>query len=165
MYTSTLGLSQGEFTELKVLQNDTMTNILDIVGGGSSGTVETASPPLQISAGGDISIDTSGLATTGDLANKIDTLTAIAPISVSGTGSSRYFSTLFKPSSVTVSQGLFALGSDNLGTLSLALTGQESRTQVRLQDPSTSIIRVLSTVAVISCGTASRYQVSMDSRW
>ena len=42
MYTSTLGLSQGEFTELKVLQNDTMTNILDIVGGGSSGAVQTA---------------------------------------------------------------------------------------------------------------------------
>ena len=90
-------------------------------------------------------IPQGSLATTTDIANKIDTLTAIAPISVSGTGTSRYFSTLFKPSTVTVGDGLFALQSDSLGTLALALTGQESRTQIRLQDPSTSIIRMLST--------------------
>ena len=59
MYTSTLGLSQGEFTELKMLKDGVMTDVTTLVGGG--GTVETATLPLQIT-GTDIAIDTSGLA-------------------------------------------------------------------------------------------------------
>jgi hypothetical protein len=140
---STTGLRTGAFDDLRVVDSaGALTNILDLVGSG--GGIQTATAPLSIT-GTDIALDTSGLASSSSIANKIDTLTSISPIAVSGTGTERYISTLFKPSTVTVSQGLFALGSDSLGTLSLALTGQESRTQVRLMDPSTSIIRVLST--------------------
>ena len=79
--------------------------------------------------------------------NKLDTLTAGAGITVSGTGSSRTVSSnlvsinlvaplsgstsgtsvtiesLWKPSTVTCGAGLFCLASDTLGTLQLSLTG------------------------------------------
>ena len=118
-----------------------MQDVTTLAGGG--GAVSSASAPLSIDAGGDISLDTSNLATAGDLANKIDTMTAQLPVAVTGSGTQRVFSSLWKPSSVGVSNGLFALSSDSLGTLSLALTGQESRTQLRMQDPANTI-RVLS---------------------
>ena len=113
MYTSTLGLSQGEFHELKVLKDGIMTDVVTLVAS-NAGAVQSASAPLSIDAGGDISLDESGLATTADLATKIDTLTAIAPLSVSGLGTSRFFSTLFKPSSCTFGTGLFGVSNDNL---------------------------------------------------
>ena len=56
MYTSTLGLSQSEFTELKVLKDGVMTDVTTLVGGG--GTVETASYPLVIT-GSNLGINTS----------------------------------------------------------------------------------------------------------
>ena len=47
------------------------------------------------------------------------------------------------PSNLTVGSGLFALGSDVNGYMSLALTGQKSRLQLRLQD-GLAVVRELS---------------------
>ena len=114
-----------------------MQDVTTLVGGGG-GAVSTASAPLSINAG-DISIDMTGIASEAALANKLDTLTAIAPIAVSGSGTERYISSLWKPSAVSVGPGLFTLSSDNLGTLSLALTGTEDRSALKLRDASGSI--------------------------
>ena len=65
------------------------------------------------------------------LAGKQDTVTATLPLSKSGSGT---ISSLWKPSTVSVGSGMFALSSDSLGTLSISLTGTESRTALRLAD-------------------------------
>ncbi len=57
-------------------------------------------------------------------------MTATLPLTKSGSS----ISTLWKPSNVTVGTGLFALASDNLGTLNLSLTGLESRSALRISD-------------------------------
>ena len=163
MYTSTLGLSQGEFTELKVLQNDTMTNILDIIGGGGSGTVvETASYPL-VFTGSNIGINTSLFLPTSSECGKIgaagcnhgandfkaQSVTLTSPdasqhaLTADDTG--RLIVAGARPllaNSITVGAGLFALASNANGFLSLALTGAESRTTLRLQD-SAAVVREL----------------------
>jgi len=65
------------------------------------------------------------------LAGKQDTVTATLPLSKSGSGT---ISSLWKPSTVSVGSGMFALSSDSLGTLNISLTGTESRTALRLAD-------------------------------
>ena len=64
----TLGLSQGEFTELKVLTDGVMTDVTTLVGGG--GTVETARYPLVIT-GSNIGINTSLFLPTSSECGKI----------------------------------------------------------------------------------------------
>ena len=146
---STSGLSTGNYTLLNVLKDGAMQDVVELIGAGSAGAVSTASAPLSINAG-DISLDASGLATTADLANKIDTLTAIAPLSVSGIGTSRFFSTLFSPSSCTFGTGLFGVSNDNLGTLDVTLTGLESRTESRIAD-SNGTVRELTCEILAVC--------------
>ncbi len=68
------------------------------------------------------------------MASKIDSVTVTAPLVVSGTGTSRALSTLWKPSQLTLGTGLFGLASDTLGTYALSLTGTESRSALTLQD-------------------------------
>ena len=55
MDTLTNGLSQGDFTLLRVLYNGAMTDILAVIpalaGGGGGGTVTSATAPLSISSG------------------------------------------------------------------------------------------------------------------
>ena len=104
----------------------------------SGGTVRN----LAASLTGAIVWNGSQLANINDLAGKLDTLTVSAPLAISGTGTSRALSTLWKPSTVTVGTGLFALASDANGTLSLSLTGTESRTTMRLAD-SNAVVRDL----------------------
>ena len=141
------GHARGTFDELRFKNSQGVYQDITAIASGGVGAVSSASAPLSIDAGGDISLDTSGLATAGDMETKIDTMTAQLPVAVTGSGTQRVFSSLWKPSSVGVSNGLFALSSDSLGTLSLALTGQESRTQLRMQDPA-------NTIRVLSCNTA-----------
>ncbi len=121
-----------------------MTDILTLIGAGG-GTVTSATLPLSI-ANGVLSIDLSSYSDTVAvntlLANKIDTVTVAAPLTVSGAGASRALTTLWKPSTVSVGAGLFSLASDVNGTRSLSLTGTESRTALKLQDAS-SVIRDL----------------------
>ena len=63
-------------------------------------------------------------------AGKQDTITATLPLSKNGS----VLSSLWKPSTVSVGSGMFALSSDSLGTLNISLTGTESRTALRLAD-------------------------------
>ena len=76
------------------------------------------------------------------LATKLDGITVSAPLVVSGTGTSRALSSLWKPSNLTIGAGLFALPDDMLGTYGLSLTGLESRAQLRLSDTN-NVIREL----------------------
>ena len=96
---TTTGLTNGDFTELNVLKNGTMQNVLDLIaagggggGGGGSGIVTSASLPLSISSGV-LSINLGSYVTNAAfnsaLANKLDTLTAAGAISISGSGRSR----------------------------------------------------------------------------
>jgi hypothetical protein len=202
--TST-GLTEGDFTLLRVLSGGSMQDILTLIaaggGGGGSGTVTSANSPLSI-ANGVLSIDLStytttsamntllsnysltssllaqmttniltlrdglgvdrnlqgsqtgtlvynsiALATSNDIVNKLDTLTAGAGITVTGTGSSRTVSSnlvsinlvaplsgstsgtsvtiesLWKPSTVTAGSGIFCLANDSAGTLQISATG------------------------------------------
>jgi len=64
------------------------------------------------------------------LSFKQNTLTATLPLQLTGST----LSTLWKPSNLTVGAGLFALSSNNLGTVSLALTGTEERAELKLVD-------------------------------
>ena len=68
------------------------------------------------------------------LATKLDALTVTAPLAVSGTGTSRALSTLWKPSNITIGAGLFGFADDPLGTYSLSLTGLENRIALKLRD-------------------------------
>ena len=89
---------------------------------------------LTSSTAGALSWNGSVVALSTDLAGKIDTLTAAAPLSISGTGTSRALSSLWKPSTVTAATGLLAVANDSAGTLGLSLTGLESRTALKLAD-------------------------------
>lgn len=96
----------------------------------SQGNVRNLSSSLT----GTLVWNTASVALTNDLVNKIDTFTVSAPLAVSGTGASRALSTLWTPTAVTVGSGLCALASDANGTLSLSLTGTESRTTLKIAD-------------------------------
>ena len=68
MQAATTGLTEGDFTLLRVLSNaGVMTNILDLIaaggGGGGGGIVTGVQLPLSVN-GGVLSIDTSGFATS-----------------------------------------------------------------------------------------------------
>ena len=71
---------------------------------------------------------------TNLLASKIDSVTVTAPLAISGTGTSRALTTLWKPSQVSLGTGLFGFADDPLGTLALSLTGTESRVALKLAD-------------------------------
>ncbi len=130
----TTGLTEGDFHRLGVLSNGTMTDILTLIGAGG-GTVTSATLPLSI-ANGVLSIDLSSYSDTVAvntlLANKIDTVTVAAPLTVSGAGASRALTTLWKPSTVSVGAGLFSLASDVNGTRSLSLTGTEESNSAKI---------------------------------
>ncbi len=70
MESLTNGLSQGDFTLLRVLSNGAMTDILTLIGSGGSGAVTSATAPLSIS-NGVLSINLSGYMATTHEANKI----------------------------------------------------------------------------------------------
>ena len=70
MESLTNGLSQGDFTLLRVLSNGAMTDILTLIGSSGSGTVTSATLPLSIS-NGVLSISLSGYIATTHEANKI----------------------------------------------------------------------------------------------
>ena len=73
------------------------------------------------------------------LATKLDSITVTAPLAVSGTGTSRALTTLWKPSQVTLGPGLFGFADDPLGTYALSLTGSESRVALKLADTNGTI--------------------------
>ena len=77
----------------------------------------------------------------------VSTLNATLPLTVTGTGPSRVVETLFRHSTVTVGMGLVALSSDTLGTLSLGLTGTESRAALKLADSQGTVRDLASTTA------------------
>ena len=114
MTTLITGLTEGDFTALRVLSNGVMTDILTLVGSGS-GAVTSATTPLQIS-GGVLSIDLAAYATS----SAVSTLLA----------NYRLTSQLFD--NVTAGAGLVLVKSG--ATMSIGLTGAESRTQLYLQD-------------------------------
>ena len=62
MTTVTTGLTEGDFTGLRVLSNGVMTDILTLVGSGS-GTVTSATAPLAITSGV-LSVDLSSYITS-----------------------------------------------------------------------------------------------------
>ena len=68
MESLTNGLSQGDFTLLRVLSNGAMTDILTLIGSGGSGAVTSATAPLSIS-NGVLSINLSGFIATTHEAN------------------------------------------------------------------------------------------------
>jgi hypothetical protein len=81
----------------------------------------------------------TGIVFTGSTINTsaITNATATLPLTVTQTPNTIALATLFKPSTVTVSTGLLGLSNDTLGTLSLSLTGLESRTALKLTDGTT----------------------------
>ena len=66
MNVSTTGLSEGDFHRLAVLHNGSMTNIIALIGSLGGGSVNSATKPLNISAGV-LSIDLSAYTTTAGL--------------------------------------------------------------------------------------------------
>ena len=66
MDTLTNGLSQGDFTLLRVLHNGSMTDVITLIGSLGGGNVDSANAPLSIS-GGVLSIDLSSYSTTGSM--------------------------------------------------------------------------------------------------
>jgi len=161
---SSNGLTQGNFTLLNVLKDGVMQDVTTFAGGG--GAVNTASAPLSISAG-DISLDTSGLLATSAECAKIGSAAVVHPhdfkatsvtltspdasdhqLSADDTG--RLIVAGNRPllaNSITVGAGMFALASNPNGFLSLALTGSESRAQLRLLDPATTVRELTSNVS------------------
>ena len=104
---------------------------------------------LSSSLTGTLVWNTQAVALSSDLTNKIDTLTVTAPIAISATGASRAISTLWKPTTVSVGTGLFALASDANGTPNLSLTGTESRTALKIADSNAVVRDLTSTTAGI----------------
>ena len=96
----------------------------------SGGTVRQ----LTSTTGGVLAWEAAPVALTTDLANKIDALTVSAPLAISGSGTSRALSLLWKPSTVTAGSGLAAVANDAAGTLALTLDGTESRALLKLVD-------------------------------
>ena len=131
METSTLtGLSEGDFHTLRVLSGGVMTDILTLIvsGGGGGGAVSSATAPLAINSGV-LSIDLAAYATT----SAVNTLMANYTLT----------SSLF--SGVSVGQGLVAVTGS--GTLSLGLSGLESRTALKLQDSQGTVRDLTSSTA------------------
>ena len=154
----TTGLRTGSFDELRVVSAGVSTNILDLVGSGGGG-VTTATVPLVIT-GSDIALDTSGLLASSAEASKIGTADCnhgandfqCASLTLTSPDSSEHDVTVgddarlavagSKPllaNSITVGDGMFALASNPNGFLSIALTGSESRVQLRLLDPAATV--------------------------
>ena len=154
---SSTGLKEGNFTLLNVLKDGVMQDVTTLAGGG--GAVSTASAPLCITAG-DISLDASGLLATSAECAKIGTadcnhgandfqcqsLTLTSPDNseheITCGDDARLVVAGSKPllaNSITVGTGMFALASNPNGFLSIALTGAEARTQLRLQDGATVV--------------------------
>ena len=170
MESITTGLSQGDFTLLRVLHNGAMTDILTLVasGGGAAGVtdVTSQSSELTVATSGttrqltlNLSAYITNVAVNTLLANyvlasayntamsaKLDSLTATAPLVVTGTGTSRAFTTLWKPSQITLGSGLFGMASDTQGTYALSLTGAESRSSLRLVDTNAVVRELTSNV-------------------
>ena len=115
------GISQGSFD--KIYLRDASGNMVDLLtiiglggGGGGGGTVTSATAPLAIDSNGVLSISLAGYATNA----AVNSLLANYNLT----------SSLF--SGVSVGTGLVALTGS--GTLSLGLTGLESRTALKLAD-------------------------------
>ena len=109
MDTLTNGLSQGDFTTLRVLSNGVMTDILALIGSdGGTATLIGAGAAVVTGTGSTrtITVDLSSYATTAAvnallanyvlasayntaMAAKIDTLTAGSNITITGSGTSR----------------------------------------------------------------------------
>ena len=75
--------------------------------------------------------------------NKQDNISATLPLTLSGST----IDTLWKPSTLTVGTGLLRVASDALGTCYLTLTGQESRTALKLADSSGTVRDLTSSTA------------------
>jgi hypothetical protein len=88
----------------------------------SGGTVRQ----LTSTTGGVLAWEAAPVALATDLANKIDALTVAAPLAISGTGTSRALSLLWKPSTVTAGPSLSAVANDAAGTLALTLLWKPS---------------------------------------
>ncbi len=170
MTSITTGLTEGDFHRLGVLSNGSMTDILTLIGAGGGGAgvtdVTSQSSELTVATSGttrQLSLTLNAYATTTSvstllancvlasaynaaMATKIDSVTITAPLAISGTGSSRALATLWKPSTLAVSTGLFALANDALGTVSLSLTGAESRTALKLADTNAVVRDLTSTI-------------------
>ncbi len=137
-----------------------MTDILTLVGGGAGVTdVTSQSSELAVATVGttrQLTLNLSTYATNAAvstllgnyvlasaynaaMASKIDSITVTAPLAISGTGTSRALSTLWKLSQVSLSTGLFGVSSDTPGTLSLSLTGAESRIALKLADSNNTV--------------------------
>ena len=109
MTSTTTGLSEADFTQLRVLSAGAMQDILTLIDtAAGSGVISSATEPLDISAG--------------------------------------VLSSAWKPTAVTAGAGMFALANDSSGTLSLSLTGTESRSQLKLADTN-GVVRDLTSSA------------------
>ena len=74
MDTLTHGLSQGDFSLLRVLYNGTMTDITTLIsGGGGGGTVTSANAPLSIKSNV-LTVDLNNIMNTSHEVNKIPVL-------------------------------------------------------------------------------------------
>jgi hypothetical protein len=163
---SSTGLKEGNFTLLNVLKDGVFQDVTTFAGGGS-GAVQTASAPLSITAG-NLSLDTSALVTTSAECAKIgsadcnhgandfqcQSLTLTSPDNseheITCGDDARLVVAGSKPllaNSITVGTGLFALASNPNGFLSIALTGAEARTQLRLQDPAATVRALTSNIS------------------
>ena len=115
MNVTATGLSEGDFHRLAVLHNGNMTDIISLIGSLGRGTVNSATTPLNINNNA-VSIDLAAYATS----SAVNTLLA----------NYRLTSQLFD--GFTVGAGMVAV--KNGATLSLGLTGSESRTALVLAD-------------------------------
>lgn len=70
MDSITKGLTQGDFTLLRVLHNGTMTDIITLFGSLGSGTINSVTLPLSIN-NGVLGVDSTGYMPTTHEANKI----------------------------------------------------------------------------------------------
>ena len=114
MTTITTGLTEGDFTALRVLSGGQMTDILTLLNSAGGG-ITTAATPLSI-ASGVLSVDLAAYATSA----AVNALLADYRLTAS----------LF--SGVTVAAGMVAVIGN--GTISIGLTGTESRAQLSLID-------------------------------
>ena len=108
----------------------------------------SATAPLSITSN-TIAVDLSAYQS---ISQSFTQLGVAAPLTISQSpnpsgGVAATFDTLWKPSQVSASSGLFALSSDQNGTLALSLTGLESRASLKLSDPQGTVRDLASTNA------------------
>ena len=132
-------------TKISLIQGNAVNDILSIIAaGGGSGTVTSATAPLSISSTGVLTVDLAAYATSA----------AVNSLLANYTLTSALFA------GVSVGAGLSATA--NAGSLSLALTGTESRVSLRLADSGGTVRQLTSTTGGVLAWEAAPVALATD---